>query len=69
VERLRIVQGPLRAVGPAQPRAVAPGRRAKGPLDAGSEQQLDESLASLPEGRLKRALTRLGREVLRGEAR
>ena len=68
VERLRIVQGPLRAAAPALSNLAAR-RRGKGPLDAGAEEQLVESLAALPEGRLKAALTRLGREVLRGEGR
>jgi len=63
VERLRIVQGPLRR----QPRAKTLERsRPRGPLDAAAEQDLAQSLAKLPEGPLKRALTHLGREVLRG---
>jgi hypothetical protein len=63
VARLRIVQGPLRRT----PRAKTLERaRSKGPLDAAAEQDLAKSLAKLPEGPLKRALTRLGREVLRG---
>ncbi len=63
VERLRIVQGPLRR----QPRAKTLERaRSKGPLDAAVEQDLAQSLAKLPDGPLKSALTRLGREVLRG---
>ena len=37
----------------------------KGPLDAAAEQTLADSLAAFPEGPLKTALTRLGREVLR----
>jgi hypothetical protein len=62
VERLRIVQGPLR-------RRPEEARRppARGPLDAASEQALARSLAMAPEGRLKEALIRLGREVLRRE--
>jgi len=64
VERLRIVQGPLRGV----PRPPSPRKpRARGPLDAAKEQALAESLADMPDGPLKNALTRLGREVLRGE--
>jgi hypothetical protein len=65
VDRLRIVQGPLRG---AAKRAGASGdarRRLASPLDAAAEQSLAESLAGFPEGALKTALTRLGREVLR----
>jgi hypothetical protein len=40
-------------------------RRIKGPLDAAAEAELAGSLAALPDGRLKLALQRLGREVLR----
>jgi hypothetical protein len=69
VTSLRIVQGPLRGLAK---RAPLPGpaarRRAKGPLDAAAEQALGESLAGLPEGRLKRALAALGREVMRDRA-
>jgi len=64
VERLRIVQGPLKRA----PRAPAPDRsRPKGPLDAAAERDLAHGLAGAPDGRLKEALTRLGREVLRGK--
>ena len=64
VERLRIIQGPLRnALRQAPPSRT----RARGPLDAAKEQTLTESLADLPEGPLKAALDRLGREVLRDE--
>jgi hypothetical protein len=68
VVRLRIVQGPLRGA-PAREAAVASAarRRPKGPLDAATEQRLAEDLAAMPEGRLKQALARLGREVLRAE--
>jgi hypothetical protein len=66
VERLSIVQGPLRRA----PRAPPPARpRPTGPLDAASEQALAQSLADLPDGQLKNALTRLGREVLRDKRR
>jgi hypothetical protein len=64
VDRLRIVQGPLRNA-LRQPPAVR--TRPKGPLDAAQERTLAEGLADLPEGPLKAALTRLGREVLRDE--
>lgn len=63
VERLRIVQGPLRG----HTRAAPPERpRSRGPLDAAAEQALARDLADIPEGPLKAALTRLGREILRG---
>ena len=62
VSRLRIVQGVLRhKEAPAAPR-----RRSKGPLDAAAEQQLAEGLSAQPDGALKAALIKLGREVLRG---
>jgi hypothetical protein len=65
VVKLRIVQGPLRGA-PVPAATVARAlRRAKGPLDAAVEQRLAEDLSGFPEGRLKQALTRLGREVLR----
>jgi hypothetical protein len=64
VERLRIVQGPLRRPLPA---GKAPERpRSRAPLDAAAERDLADGLAKLPEGPLKAALTRLGREVMRG---
>lgn len=63
LEKLRIVQGPLR------PLAATPGpvvtRRRKTPLDAAQEAALAESLKAAPDGSLKEALTRLGREVIR----
>ena len=66
VARLRIVQGPLRGLARRDaPTAGAARRRAKGPLDAAAEQALAQSLAKAPDGRLKRALERLGREVWR----
>jgi hypothetical protein len=66
VTRLRIIQGPLRGAPPlGRPPAGAARRRVKAPLDAAEEQALAQSLEALPEGRLKAALTRLGREVMR----
>ena len=62
VTRLRIVQGPL---SPAVLRQRPPGRRVRPPLDAAAERELAEGLAATPEGPLKEALARLGREVLR----
>jgi hypothetical protein len=66
IERLRIVQGPLRALA-RSPAAPPPRPRPKAPLDAAAEQDLAHSVAHLPDGRLKRALVRLGREILRDE--
>lgn len=60
VERLRVVQGPVRAVAAARPAARKPP-----PLDAAQEAELAASLAGAPEGGLKAALLRLGREVTR----
>ncbi|MEO8114949.1 MAG: DciA family protein [Phenylobacterium sp.] len=64
VVKLRIIQGPLRGFTRAEP-AAASRRRVKGPLDAAAEADLTRSLSDLPDGRLKDALGRLGREVLR----
>ena len=63
VAKLRIVQGPLSR--PLPPPHVASLRRARPPLDAAAEQRLADGLAETPEGPLKQALTRLGREVMR----
>ncbi len=70
VARLRIVQGPLRGLANRDAPALhAARRRVKGPLDAAAEQALADSLAKAPEGRLKAALERLGREVMRDPRR
>ena len=61
VQKLRVVQGPLRLKPEAGP---APVRRAQ-PLDAAEEARLAQSLAEAPDGPLKQALLRLGRGVLR----
>jgi len=63
VNKLRIVQGPLRQVGVEPPK---PPRRRAAPLDAAQEAQLAQTLAEAPEGPLKTALLTLGRSVLRG---
>jgi hypothetical protein len=68
VARLRIVQGPLNRSAVATG-AAAPIRRARPPLDAAAERQLAEELAATPEGPLKAALLRLGREVMRERPR
>jgi hypothetical protein len=65
VVKLRIVQGPLRGTPLPEAALARARRRAKGPLDAAAEQRLEDDLAALPDGRLKQALMRLGREVLR----
>jgi hypothetical protein len=67
VARLRIVQGPLSK--PLTAANAAQVRRTRKPLDAAAERKLAEGLAGAPEGPLKSALLRLGREVLRGGAR
>jgi hypothetical protein len=69
VARLRIIQGPLRGhvQRPTAGAAAAAGRRLETPLDVAAEQALAERLSALPEGRLKTALARLGRAVLRAE--
>jgi hypothetical protein len=69
VSKLRIVQGrvkpPVAALAAAE---VAKARRRRAqPLDAAKEDALEQGLAKAPEGPLKRALLRLGREVLRAE--
>jgi len=60
VQKLRIVQGPLqRPAGPAKAHRRLP------PLDAAEEAGLARDMSVAPEGRLKDALTALGRGVLR----
>ena len=67
VERLRIVQGPVRRKAPegAVLQAIKARRRVAPPLDAAAEAALAAGLEAAPEGPLKTALLRLGREVLR----
>jgi hypothetical protein len=66
VDRLRIVQGPVRTApaGPT-PAQAAKARRRKAPLDAGAEARLQAELAEAPEG-IRAALLELGRAVERG---
>lgn len=64
VDKLRIVQGPVRAQTSLQI-GDGPKKRAKGPLDAAAEAALAQGLAQAPEGALKAALLKLGREVTR----
>jgi hypothetical protein len=69
VAKLRIVQGRVQsppAVAAAARAAQARRRRAQ-PLDAAEEAALEQGLARAPDGPLKQALLRLGREVLRAE--
>jgi hypothetical protein len=61
VQKLRVVQGPLRL----NPEATRPPARRPQPLDAAEEASLAQGLAEAPEGPLKQALLRLGRGVLR----
>lgn len=67
VDRLRIVQGPVRpsaasaSLGVAKTRA----RRKAPPLDAAEEARLQAEMAGTPDGPLKTALIKLGREVMR----
>lgn len=69
VGRLRIVQGPVRHKAPPQAKGVAAARarRRSGPLDAAEEARLQAELSKAPEGPLKQALLRLGREVSRSQ--
>lgn len=62
VDKLRIVQGPLRALTETPAR---PARRRPAPLDAALEAELARALADAPDTPLKKALTELGRGVLR----
>ncbi|HVM99978.1 MAG TPA: DciA family protein [Caulobacteraceae bacterium] len=68
VAKLRIVQGPLSKTAPAPARPTVV-RRSRAPLDAAAEHELAEGLADAPDGPLKAALLRLGREVLRSQSR
>lgn len=61
VQKLRIVQGPLRRA-----ETAAPPRRRPAPLDAAAEAGLVKALDQAPDGKLKEALLALGRGVLRG---
>ena len=63
VARLRIVQGPVRAL--ANAAAPKPRRRNAAPLDAAQEAALARSLEAAPDSPLKASLLRLGRAVLR----
>ncbi len=62
-EKLRIVQGPVRP--PAAESAPVRRPRSPPPLDAAAEAELAQGLAAAPDGALKAALMRLGREVAR----
>ncbi|MGH7017901.1 MAG: DUF721 domain-containing protein [Caulobacteraceae bacterium] len=64
VGRLRILQGPVRRALIAP--SARPARRSVAPLGAAAEGDLSSSLAALSDGRLRRALTILGRIALSG---
>lgn len=68
VTKLRIVQGPLRGVAKRAGRPAPAVPRVRGPLDAAAEETLAVSLERFEDGPLKRALTRLGREVMRAQS-
>lgn len=61
VNKLRIVQGPLRAAAAE----TKPARKRAAPLDAAQEAELAQALEHAPDGPLKAALLRLGRGVMR----
>lgn len=67
VAKLRVVQGAVRRPAAAQSAAAAgqARRRKAQPLDAGAEADLEAGLARITDDRLRSALRRLGREVLR----
>lgn len=69
VSRLRIIQGPLRPGLPPRSGAAASRRRKGAPLDAAREADLAGSVEPVRKDDLRAALTRLGREVLRGDDR
>ena len=64
VAKLRIVQGPVKLRASGGPAATAKSKARSAPLDAAAEAELAASLAEAPE-KLRAALTRLGRAVLR----
>jgi len=65
IGKLRIIQGPIRAHA-SRPQVAR--RKSKGPLDAAAEKALAEELAAQPDGPLKQALLKLGREIRRGRS-
>jgi hypothetical protein len=67
--KLRIIQGPLQGRPAPETPAGASRRRTKAPLDAAAEAKLQKGLADIPDERLRLALARLGREVLRSGGR
>lgn len=68
VTKLRIVQGPVRPSGTGEtPGAAARSRRKAPPLDAAAEARLQASVEGAQDGRLKAALLKWGREVMRRE--
>lgn len=69
VEKLRIVQGPVKARAAAPTPAQQRQRLRRMPLDAAAEAELDASLKDAPENRLRDELRRLGRNALRSGRR
>lgn len=65
VDRLRIVQGPVRSPAPGAAAKPKPRGRRAAPLDAATEAELAAALADAPDNRLKASLLRLGRAVRR----
>lgn len=65
VDRLRIVQGPVRT---AKASTKTPVRRTARPLDAAAEADLQNAMSDKPDGALKDALLRLGRAVARPDS-
>lgn len=63
VDRLRIIQGPVKP--PTSATSAVKRARSPPPLDAAAEAELAQGLARAPDGALKTALLRLGREVAR----
>jgi hypothetical protein len=62
VDKLRIVQGPIK---PATPAQTTTRKRNPAPLDAAMEAELAKGLEKPGDAKLKAALLRLGREVVR----
>ena len=69
VDKLRIVQGRVKpsATDAAAAKAALARRRRAQPLDAAEEAALEAGLTKAPEGPLKQALLKLGREVIRAD--
>jgi hypothetical protein len=68
VEKLRIVQGPVKPRPAAAASAGRP-RVRSAPLDAAAEAELETSLEAAPEGKLRDALRQLGRNAMKPKRR